>query len=783
VDASLFVADALEGRDWDVIHLAENDGLAAASLLLRCSGLAFQSTQFVVTAHGPTRWHRIGNLLHWSEREGLGSQLETYSIELADAFVCPSQYIADWCRQRYVTQAPPLVIPNSLTGEGRCFGRGPREPRRIEKVVFFGRIELRKGIDRFIAAVDRLLAQGHSDFEVVFLGSFVSYYPRKTLEQQTSHWTCRTTILPDYTSHEAQELLRTERCIAVMPSRLDNSPYTVLECLDNAVPFVATDVGGVAELVHPDDRARVLASGDPQDVAEKIAEALRNGAAPARPSFDPARADIDLLALHANLVAKARDSRGPAARERLPETTLIVHGPKAESMAPALAEWLGRVGGASIELLVSESPGADPSATNGRTLNAAARKAAHDHLLFCHTTTLPDHEALNALLAALVRTDADAAVCGYRFRRTDGSTGEIAAFAGPPELSAKRNVYGARLLLVRKTALVAAGGFSDQPDIAAIIEWELLNRLKAAGRTIAAVPIPLASTVGMVALDRLSESQQGALALPWAEAAPAELQGIVRMALHSTASRQPAPRPSFHRDPAKDEDEPAETALFRGVDPWDDTLNRDGRLRIGSDGALRDASETYRIDADADASDCDFLVADDLVATDTASLLADAYKDAERHLLCADNAAPAGSSFLWLREIEPTRPDAVGPILEIVEDALARISAFYELDATLHPEDVRLRRIGAGGALIPPRRVAPHTAYPDPGKPPGFSGQIVIGAECEGGGLYFTGLDMEVAPRRGRLVGTMDAPYHEHAILKVTSGELLLLSFAMRTEP
>ncbi len=674
------------------------------------------------------------------------------------------------------------MVPNSLTGEGRRFGRGSREPRAIDKIVFFGRIERRKGIDRFIAAIDRLLARGISGFEVVFLGSFVSYYTRRTLDQQTSHWTCRKTILADYTSHDAQELLRTENCLAVMPSRLDNSPYVVLECLDNAVPFIATDVGGVAELIHPDDRARVLTSSDPEDIADKIAAALQDGAAPVRASFDPALADIDLLALHANLVAAARASRGRATRHELPETSVIVHGPKAEIMGPPLAEWLGRVGGASIEVLICDAPGPDASAGSGRALNAAARTAAYEHLLFCHTTTLPDQETLSALLTALDRTKADAAVCGYRFRRSDGSIGEIAAFAGPPELSAQRNVFGARLFLVRKAALAAAGGFSDQPDIAAMVEWEFLNRLKAAGRKIAAVPIPLASTSGIAAPNELSESQQGALTLPWAEAAPPRLQGFMRMALHSVPAPRPAPHPSFFRELVAEEDGSTAASLFRGIDPWDDALNRDGRLRLGSDGGLRDASETYRIETTADASDCDFLVADGVATADTASLLADAYEEVERCLLCAGGDAPAESSFLWLREIASRRPDAVDAILGLVEDGLARTSAFYELDAALRLDDVRLRRIGIGGAVMPPRRIAPRAAYPAAANTLGFSGHLVVGAKCEGGGLYFTGLDMEVAPRHGRFVAAPDAPYYERAILKVTSGALLVLSFAMRPQ-
>ena len=43
-----------------------------------------------------------------------------------------------------------------------------------------------------------------------------------------------------------------------MPSLQENSPNTVYECLEQGIPFIASNVGGVPELIAPDDHARVL---------------------------------------------------------------------------------------------------------------------------------------------------------------------------------------------------------------------------------------------------------------------------------------------------------------------------------------------------------------------------------------------------------------------------------------------------------------------------------------------------------------------------------------------
>ena len=278
-----------------------------------------------------------------------------------------------------------------------------------------------------------------------------------------------------------------------MPSRLDNSPYVVLECLDNAVPFIATDVGGVAELIHPDDRARALVSENPEEIADRLLDALQNGVAPVRPSFDPALADIDLLALHANLVAEARASRGRAVRQRAAGDGHRLWPEGRDRWRRRLAEWLARVGGASIEVLVCANSGC--RSVGAQRADVERRSTTRPRTSIFSSATprrFPMRTRCAQWPPRSIDQDADAAVCGYRMRYTDGTVRRNRRFRRARRNDPREpNVYGARLFLVRKAAFLAAGGFSDQPDIVDILEWEFLNRLKAAGRKIAAVPIAL----------------------------------------------------------------------------------------------------------------------------------------------------------------------------------------------------------------------------------------------------------------------------------------------------
>ena len=62
----------------------------------------------------------------------------------------------------------------------------------------------------------------------------------------------------------------------------------IYECLENGIPFIASDVAGIRELVAADDRARVLFEPTADGIAAALRRALANGDAlrPARAAFD-----------------------------------------------------------------------------------------------------------------------------------------------------------------------------------------------------------------------------------------------------------------------------------------------------------------------------------------------------------------------------------------------------------------------------------------------------------------------------------------------------------------
>ena len=196
-------------------------------------------------------------------------------------------------------------------------------------------------------------------------------------------------------------------------------------------------------------------------------------------------------------------------------------------------------------------------------------------------------------------------------------------------------------------------------------------------------------------------------------------------------------------------------------------------------GSLLDASETYLIQSAADAEACDFLVEEELMVSERATSLARVFQEAGQKLLGSNGGHPAGRGFLWMRELAAIRADAIEPIVDLVREGMARTAGFYSVDSPLFPDLIKLTKLEKGMSAMPPRRSGPAHVSSPRGLLAGFAGEIFV-SDCQGGALYFTGLDMAVEPRVGRFVAATGGAYHERALLRVEEGNLLVLSFAMR---
>jgi glycosyltransferase involved in cell wall biosynthesis len=437
------IDETLSADPPDVVITQDLAAPAYTALRLKQLGLALEDTLFVVYCHGTRQWIAdMARKVRVLPGALAVSVLEEASIALADVAVSPSAYMLEWMeRQGWALPPTTVVIPlltrTAVTDEQKqhVTQNGP-----IRRIAFFGRLEERKGVRPFVAGLNALEPRLLEEVELEFLGPPTPAWPPARVEallsDRTRNLVSSVSFATELGQREALARLARPGTLAVMPSLEDNSPSTVYECLEHGIPFLASDAGGTAELIAPEDRERVLFAPTASGVEQALERTLTgNGFRPARPAFDVDRA----LAQWEDVIAKRPAKREVADAPRPVEVVATNHFAR---VAETNADWI---------VLVDE----DDEPRDGW---------------------------LETLTRAQAASGADIVTCGIEVG------GIQHYFPGDPGgLAVLSNGYGTVALIRRSLLVNHMTSRTAQGDEA----WPLLARLVAAGARIVSVPLPL----------------------------------------------------------------------------------------------------------------------------------------------------------------------------------------------------------------------------------------------------------------------------------------------------
>lgn len=520
-------------HEFDIIHFPECQGLGFYSLLAKRQGLAFGETTFVVSAHGPTFWVKEGSQDYIRNLGELEIDfMERVSISAADIVTSPSQYLLGWMQQNgwelpERTYVAPYVLPRGLQG---LLSEAPAPQHRkteIREIVFFGRLEIRKGLKLFCDAVDELCAdRANRKFQVTFLGKETQLYGRSSIgyiSDRSKAWSVPWHLVSNKYQGPAIEYLRGAGRLAVVSSLADNYPNTVLECVGAGVPLLASNVGGIPEIIDPADRETICFEPRPHVLAERIRGALEHGAYSARPSASFADTERKWVDLHFSLpnrpnneppVAKAR----PAGRESIfPLVSVCFAYNVGEKGAAATLASLKQQDYPHLQIILTEcgSEDSSPSSSSpeangshevrrifrrgsemGAARNAAVREAKGEYLFFVddHTLLLAPN-AISVFVQVAQRVDADILTSAISFflGSSNGSSETRLEHSRRPFLGGDAatgafvNCFGSTNALMRRDAFDKIGGFSDEA-VSTLDDWELLSKAALMGLRIETMP-------------------------------------------------------------------------------------------------------------------------------------------------------------------------------------------------------------------------------------------------------------------------------------------------------
>jgi glycosyltransferase involved in cell wall biosynthesis len=290
-EASWLVKDFLAQADFDLVYFNDHCGSGYYSLLAKRAGFApFCDQLHCVITHGSMEW--VFNLNDYYARlltdvEWMG--LERRTVELADVVIAPSTYLLreyesyGWRLPVQTFHQPYPIFQNHIDID---YSR--RVP--IGEIVFFGRLEVRKGLWLFCEALDRL-ADRFPETDVTFLGRVTDFSGISSALQivnRSARWPFRVRLLSNFDQQQALSYLRAPGKLAVMPSLADNSPCAVYECMESGIPFVSSRGSGADELIDPSCWDDLMVPPNVDSLTEKLASILEHGARLGRPRFDPA---------------------------------------------------------------------------------------------------------------------------------------------------------------------------------------------------------------------------------------------------------------------------------------------------------------------------------------------------------------------------------------------------------------------------------------------------------------------------------------------------------------
>lgn len=328
---SWLVKEFLSKHDFDVVYFDDWQGTGYYSLLAKRAGLAPFSTQLhCVITHSTKQWTCASNNEYVDDPSDLEVMaLERRSIEMADVVIGPSRYLLreyesyGWdLPEQTFHQFYPFRTPVAATSSS--------ENVAIDELVFFGRLEARKGLWLFCEALDRI-ADKLKGRIVTFLGPVTYAYGVSAATQiieRSARWPFQIRLLTGLDTGQALEYLKAGNRLAVMPSLADNSPCVIYECIEAAVPFVSTLGSGTAELIDGSCLAEVMVEPNVQALADRLDDILQNGARLARLSFD-SEENLDGWSnwhnyIAANKLSLVKPRKNPAARLAAIDVPLFV---------------------------------------------------------------------------------------------------------------------------------------------------------------------------------------------------------------------------------------------------------------------------------------------------------------------------------------------------------------------------------------------------------------------------------------------------------------------------
>ncbi len=177
--------------------------------------------------------------LHSKTTSKIGKSAEKKALKIADVFTTDSKYVKDSYKNEWGIDF--VHLPGPL--DASEFRDIPDIVPKKNQIIYVGRDSYEKGIDILKKIEDRI------NGNVVYCTDVPWKDAMKKLKEST---------------------------MLVVPSRAESLPQVIKEAFYLKIPVIATNVGGISELIENEETGILVESENPQSLLEEINKLLKN---------------------------------------------------------------------------------------------------------------------------------------------------------------------------------------------------------------------------------------------------------------------------------------------------------------------------------------------------------------------------------------------------------------------------------------------------------------------------------------------------------------------------
>jgi glycosyltransferase involved in cell wall biosynthesis len=396
-----------------------------------------------------------------------------------------------------------------------------------DHIIFFGRLETRKGLELFLDALRNSASQlkqytkGKSPVKITFLGkvSNTTYQDtqqaiQRFFDEFSEIYTYE--LLSDKSQPEALNFLTNHAtALIVTPSLIDNFPCAILECVELNLNVIASNVGGIPEILG---KNRLFAP-NVDSLCEKLESCFKDGVPPLDKKYSVAKAQSLWKEFHLSLVKNPPFQDLPDTDQKhFPLVSVCVPYYNCGDYLPTLLLSLERQTFKNFEVIVVNdgSTKADDcqifeamqenysikygwrfiSKPNGGLGNARNFGVCHsqgDYIAFVDADNVAEPEMLDRMVKGALSSNIDCLTSYFRAFDTDHEPfSQIYSYAYMPvgnctEAGIYENIFGDANFIIKRSVFEFLGGFKESKTHT-WEDWEFLTRLSLLGYSLDVIP-------------------------------------------------------------------------------------------------------------------------------------------------------------------------------------------------------------------------------------------------------------------------------------------------------